>query len=252
MDDFIFRGRDIAEFHATAAFGAAMKTGAKITRSAYELPGGGSVVIGEDTYAPTAREVTILPEGVTADAAWAREILTWLMAERGEFVLKSDPDVMRMAEFDGEATYGEQIYPGGALKLTMTLQPLAYDAHPTETTAVTQGGVALLPVLGGGELRMPLDVTIACASGTITSAEIGVGTQTVQLEGLSVMPGQEIRYNAGQLLSDVMTLRASGAACWHCVRRWARLAARRGESVTVTLSGGEATVTLSVRGRYPA
>lgn len=252
MDDFVFRGRDIAQFHATAAFGAAMKTGAKITRSAYELPGGGSVVIGEDSYAPTAREVTILPEGVTADAAWARDILDWLMAGRGEFTLLSDPDVMRIAEFDGEATYGEQIYPGGAIKLTMTLQPLAYDAHPTQTSASTQGGIALLPVKAGGEMEMPLRVEIACTSGTITAVDMTAGVQSVHLEGLNVVPGQTIVYDAGQLLGDVMTMRAAGAACWHCVRRWARLAARRGESVTVTLTGGEATVTVCVRGRYPA
>ena len=117
---------------------------------------------------------------------------------------------------------------------------------------MTQGGIALLPIEGGGELMMPLDVTIYANSGTITAAEIGVGTQSVRLEGMSVQPGQSIHYDAGQLLGDVMTMCASGAACWHCVRRWARLAASRGESATVSVTGGEATITVSVRGRYPA
>ena len=253
MDDFIFRGRDIAEFSAVAAFGAAMKTGAKIARGEYSLPGGGSVIIGGETYAATQRQVVIMPaDGANADAAWAREILAWLMAGRGELVVHNDPDVVRIAQFDTEATYGTGSWPEGALTLNMTLQPLAYDATPTSAQADTEGGTASLTVRAGGEMELPLRVVIRAEGGTITGATIVSGGQTVRLAGLSVPAGQKIIYDAGQILGDVMTLTAAGAAAWASVKTWARLAARSGETVSVSVTGAEATVSVTVRGRYPA
>ena len=253
MDDFIFRGRDIAEFSAVAAFGAAMKTGAKITRGEYSLPGGGSVIIGGETYAATQRQVVIMPaDGVSADAAWAREILAWLMAGRGELVVHNDPDVVRIAQFDSEATYGTGSWTEGALTLNMPLQPLAYDATPTTVGADTEGGAVSLTVRAGGEMELPLRVHIRAKGGTITGATIVSGGQTVRLAGLSVPAGQKIIYDAGQILGDVMTLTAAGAAAWASVKTWARLAARSGEKVTVAVTGAEATVSVTVRGRYPA
>lgn len=253
MDDFIFRGRDIAEFGAVAAFGNAMKTGAKIARGEYSLPGGGSVIIGGETYAATQRQVVIMPaDGVSADAAWAREILDWLMAGRGEMILHNDRDVVRIAQFDSEATYGTGSWPEGALTLNMTLQPLAYDATPTSVGADTAGGAASLTVRAGGEMELPLRVDIRASGGTITGATIVSGGQTVQLAGLSVPAGQKIIYNAGQILGDVMTLTAAGAAAWASVKKWARLTARSGGKITVAVTGAEAAVSVTVRGRYPA
>lgn len=253
MDDFIFRGRDIAEFGAVAAFGSAMKTGAKITRSEYGLPGGGSVIIGGETYAATQRQVVIMPaDGVSADADWARAILAWLMAGRGEMTVHNDPDVVRIAQFDSEATYGTGSWPEGALTLAMTLQPLAYDATPTSAGADTSGKKASLAVHAGGEMEMPLRVVIRAKGGTLTGATIAAGGGTVELAGLSVASGQKIIYDAGQILGDVMTLSAAGAAAWASVKKWARLAVKSGETVSVSVTGAEATVSVTVRGRYPA
>ena len=79
MDDFIFRGRHIREFGAVAAFGETMKTGGKVRRGEYALPGGGSALIGEDEWQSTTRSVTLTPEdGRVADGPWRRELLGFL------------------------------------------------------------------------------------------------------------------------------------------------------------------------------
>ena len=253
MDDFIFRGRDIAEFGAVAAFGASMKTGAKVKRSEYDLPGGGSVIVGGEAYAATQRTVTIMPaDGVTADAAWARDILSWLMAGRGEFVLHSDPDVCRIAQFDSEATYGTSAWPEGALQLTMTLQPLAYARAPEAKSADTEGGEATVTVSAQSAMEMPLRVVVRATGGPVTGGEIACGSETVALAGLALESGQELVYDAGQRLGDLMQLSAAGAAAWAHVTRWARLAATPGQKVTVRLTGGDGHVTVSARGRFPA
>lgn len=253
MDDFIFRGRDIADFGAVAAFGAAMKTGAKIERSEYDLPGGGSVIIGEDSYKPTTRQVVIMPaDGVDADAAWARRILSWLMAGRGELIVHNDPDVVRLAQFDSEATYGTQDWPLGALKLTMTLQPLAYARRAWEGKADTVSGAASLTIAASSAMEMPLAIEVTAKSGVITACEMRAGGHVLAMSGLSVQPGQTILYDAGQRLSDLMTLTAGGAAAFSRVTAWARLAAWPGDSVSVRLTGGEGRVHVACRGRYPS
>lgn len=253
MDDFVFRGRDIAQFGATAAFGSTTKMGAKIARSEYDLPGGGSIIIGGETYQPTSREVTILPlEGVIGDAAWARAILSWLCAGRGELIVLGDPDVVRLAQFDGEATYGPGIWPLGGLRLTMTLQPLAYAATPTTASGLTDGGAISLSVAAGCAMQMPVLLKVTGRSGTITAMTVTGGGHRLALTGFALKPDDVIRYDAGQRLGDVMELTIGGEPGWSAVTHWDRVAIADGEPLAVSVTGGEASVALSVRARFPA
>ena len=255
MDDFSFRGRHISEFGAVAAFGEAMRTGAKIRRGEYALPGGGSVEIGEGTWEPTTRQVSITPaDGVNADERWRRRLLAWLQGGRGEMIVDNDASVVRIAQFDADGTYGTRGWPLGMLTMNMTLQPLAYDVLPTQTAARTSGGKAALALSLGEGLETPLRICLRCLSGTITRAEISAGGKTLVLGDPDLGAGGEIEYDAGEFLGDVMSLKKDGAVTFAPVSggRWARLACLPGELIRVTLTGGEAQVTVTARGRYPA
>lgn len=255
MDDFTFRGRHISEFGAVAAFGDAMRTGAKVRRGEYALPGGGTVEIGEGTWQPTTRQVSITPaDGVSADDRWRRRLLTWLQAGRGELVVDNDPSVLRIAQFDADGTYGVQGWPLGVLTLQMTLQPLAYDVLPTQAAAKTVGGEAALALEMGEGLETPLRIHIRCTSGTITRAEISAGGKTLILGAPTLESGSVIEYDAGEFLGDAVSLRKDGVLTFAPVAggRWARLACAPGELIRVSVTGGEAQVTATARGRYPA
>lgn len=255
MDDFTFRGRHISEFGASAAFGEAMRTGAKIRRGEYALPGGGTVEIGEGTWQPTTRQVFITPaDGVNADERWRRRLLTWLQAGRGELVAESDPDVLRIAQFDADGTYGTQGRPLGVLALQMTLQPLSYDVLPVQASARTVGGEAALSLDMGEGLDTPLRVAIRCTSGAITRAEICSGGKRLILGAPALDSGSVIEYDAGEFLHSAASIKKDGVLTFAPISsgRWARLACRPGELITVTVEGGEAQVTVTARGRYPA
>ena len=255
MDDFIFRGRSIKDFGAVAAFGASMKTGAKIKRSEYELPGGGSVLIGEAAYQPTQRAVTITPaDGVEATPRWRRALLGWLQSGRGEMIVLNDPDVLRLAQFDSDGTFGTQGWPLGELKLTLTLQPLAYNVLETSASQETSAGVARVPVTVDSAMRMPLRVILAATSGTITTATIAAGGEALELADLRLAAGQRLCYDAGQYLGDAASLSIDDEITFAPVAngRWARLTALPQDVARVQVTGGEARVTVIARGRWPA
>lgn len=251
MDDFSFRGYDLSRFGAEAAFGESMRCGTKIARSEYKLPGGGSVIIGADEYAPVQRQVTIIPTKGEATPTWRRRILAWLQGGRGEMVVQNDPDVMRMVQFDGESTLDNKAWPRGAIVTTMTLRPLAYDRLPTTLTAQTSGGAASVKLMVPSALPMPLAVKVTATSGPITGMEIRAGGKALILEGMSLAAGSSVIYDAGQTLDDPASLTANGAAAYVNVRKWADLAAAPGDTVTVMLTGGEGSVSVRVRGRWP-
>lgn len=257
MDDFTFRGRHIGEFGAEAAFGETMKTGGKVKRGAYTLPGGGSVLIGEDEWQETARSVTILPSGGReADAVWRREVLAWLQAGRGELVADNDPDVIRIASFDAESSYDLKSWPAGCLTLTMTLQPLAYSALETQRTQhVTAGGEIAIGFDLASALPAPLRVTLRATGGTITRAQIQAAGNALDMPNLHLTDGHVLTYDGGQFLGDPTALLLDGEADFSPVQggRWARLTCPAGGGVLrVTLTGGDADVIVSARGRWPA
>ena len=253
MDDFTFRGQALELFGATAAFGDSMRIGAKIDRHEYELPGGGSVIIGEATYKTTARQVTIVPApGVEPTPQWRRRILSWLQGGRGEMIVHNDPEVMRIAQFDTDGTWGTRGWPDGQIQLTMTLQPLAYAARETILAADTTDGVAQIMVSAPSALPMGVCAAITCVSGTITDAEMDVGGKRLALTGLSLAAGGVIHYDAGQTLCDAASLEVAGEDGYAYVSAWAQLTAAQGDTLSVTLTGGEGRVALLCRGRWPA
>lgn len=257
MDDFWFRGRHIRGFGAVAAFGESMRNGGKVKRGEYALPGGGSVLLGEDEWQSTTRSVTITPEdGRIADGPWRRELLAWLQAGRGELVVDNDPDVILLASFDADGTYEWKSWPAGCLAMSMTLQPLAYSAMETQRTQhVTAGAETAIGFDLPGALPAPLRVTLRATGGTITRAQIGTDSGTLELPNLRLAPGHVLTYDGGQFLGDPTALTLDGTVDFSPVQggRWARLTCPAGGgALRVMLTGGDADVIVSARGRWPA
>lgn len=255
MDDFIFKGRDIAEFGAVAAFGESMRIGGKIMPRAYTLPGGGSVEIGEAVHQATQRTVTLTPsDGVDGSVAWARRLLGWLQSGRGEMIVKHDPEIMRIAEFGAEGTYGTRNWPLGGVQTTMTLQPLAYSVREASFRADTSGGELTAALNAESAYPMPLRIGLTVTGGTVERVRMTAGGQTLELEGMALGAGQTLLYDAGQLLGDAPKVEIDGALTFAplCSGRWARLAIAPDEAVSISATGGEARVTVSGRGRWPS
>lgn len=253
MDDFIFCGKSIADFGATAAFGNSMKIGAKIARSDYSLPCGGVVEIGEPSYKATQRAVSITPrDGVEASPAWRRAILGWLQARRGELIVLNDPDVFWIASFDTEGTYGTQGWPLGEIKLNATLQPICYAVREMTTIRETDGGAASIPAEADSAVSMPVCLALERMSGTITAVTVAAGGRKLSLTDLSLGAGQRLVYDAGRIMGDQARLTIAGEIDFSCVQQWALLTVPPSGFVTVRVTGGEARCTLILRGRWPS
>jgi len=253
MDDFSFMGKELSAFGAEAAFGASMRIGAKVKRSEYELPGGGSIIIGEDTFEPTQRQVTIIPaDGVEPTPGWRRDILGWLQGGRGELFVHNDPDVMRIAQFDQDGTWGTQGWPDGSIALTMTLQPLCYARRATvqQTESVDRG--ASVAISAASALPMPLKIRAEAISGTVSALTLQAGGEVLALEGMQLAAGQAVEYDAGSLIGDVMSLRIADGAGYAYVKRWAKLTAMPGTVLSAQTVGGEIRLTAICRGRWTA
>lgn len=253
MDNFTFRGRDIAEFGAVAAFGESMRTGAKIQRSEYEMPGGGSVEIGEAAYRSTQRTVTITPaDGMSATPAWRRSILSWLQGGRGALVEHGDPEVYRIAQFDTDGSYDWRTWPQGMLQLQMTLQPYAYAQRMTRASGATQDGECALGLRMETGIPAPLTIDIEAAGGTLTGLEIECGGETLALSGLSIPEGGVLSYTAGEADGSGAAVTEDGLLTFEHVTRWALLKARGAAQIRVHTEGCEANITARARCRYPA
>ena len=255
MDDFTYRGRDIREFGASAAFGASMSVGLRVARGGYTLPGGGTILLGRESYSPTQRSVTIIPaDGVCADERWRRNLLAWLQGGMGEMIVHNDPEVMRIVSFDSDGTSGVRDWPDGALVMTMTLEPLAYDVRMAQVSAATSAGEATLIMPAQTGLAAPIRIGLRVTGGTVTAAEIRAGGRELLLSGMRLRSGQLLTYDSGMLLGDPVDLQIDGGTTFAPLLegRWARLFAKQGEAVTVSLTGGEAMVSLACRGWWPA
>lgn len=251
-DDFVFRGASCQALEAHAFFGESSTLGATISRNLYELPGGDMVEIGEPSYKTTTRSVTIAPvDGVEADEAWCRRVLTQLCGGRGELVLERDPLHVYVASFDKAATLDNKAWPDGCLRLNMTVYGLLTDLRPTRITGKTAGGKCELRASFSSGESAPLTLELAVTSGTVTAAEIAVGGQKQLLYGLSAGAGTVIRYvSGGSGLRSELTV--GGVVNFGVAKNWARLRVRSGDKIAVTLTGGEASVTAILTGRWVA
>lgn len=257
MDDFRFRGKHICAFGAVAAFGDSMRYGGKVRRGEYTLPGGGSVLIGEDEWQPTSRSVVLMPaDGIEADGAWRREIAGWLQGGRGEMIVDNDPDVILIASFDADGTFETRSWPSGCLVMNMTLQPLAYASLETQHTVHATSGTEVVTSLDLSSAKdVPLRILIKPTSGTITRACITVGSAVLDLPNLALTNGQILEYDAGTFLGDPAKLSVDGAVDFSPAQggSWARLMLDPESGViSILLEGGAADVTISARGRWPA
>lgn len=253
LDDFVFRGEDIARYGAVAAFGTTMTVGSAITRGAYDLPGGGSLLVGEDSYGEITTSVTLTPaDGIVADEPWRRRIVGWLQGGRGELIIKHSPELMRIAQFDSAPTFGMRDWPLGALTLRATMQGIAHAVHASGFSARTQEGTATIAARYDTALASPLYVEIEPVSGVITEASVRVLGQTLYLDGMSLAPGAVLCYEAGDAHRGVpASLSVDGSPAWGFVRRWQTLRVPGGGEIVVTVSGGEADIRARLRGRWP-
>lgn len=257
MDDFRFRGRHVSEFGAVAAFGDSMRFGGKARRGEYGLPGGGSVLIGEDEWQPTQRSVALTPaDGVDADGPWRRALCAWLQGGRGEMIVDNDPDVMMIASFDQDGTYEHRSWPAGCLVLNMTLQPLAYDVLETQHTVHLAAGSETAASLDvGGAMAVPLRIQVRPTGEAITRIRATAGGAVLDLPNLNLKKGQILEYNAGILLGEAASLTVDGAVDFSPAQggSWARLKLDpTGGAIRILIEGGAADVVISARGRYPA
>lgn len=253
MDDFIFRGRDIAEFGAVAAFGDSMVTGSAIQRSEYDLPGGGSLIAGEPAYKPITRTVVIMPaDGVNADDAWARRIISWLTSGRGRLTVKHSPDTYRIAQFDDAPTYGAKVWPLGGIQIKCRMQALCHAARVSSFSAATSGGKASIAAMYATALPAPLRMEISPRNGTITGAQITAGGRTLHLGGLRLTSGQTLAYFAGDShQGEAASLTIDGASGFGAAEAWAQLLVPPGSAIGISVTGGEADATATLRGRWP-
>lgn len=255
MDDFTFNGRHISEFGATAAFGDSMRYGGRASRGGYALPGGGSVMLGDTVWNPVTRSVVIAPmDGVDADENWRREIIGWLQEpDQAEMIVDNDPDAILIAGFNQDGVYGTRSWPGGALEMTMTIQPLCYAAMETQGAAHAQDGKETpVPLEMPAGLPVPLSMRIACTAGVITAARIRVGAHEMVLPSLQLSAGSVLGYDGGTYLHDPIDMTVDGVTDFSPADggKWASLEYRPGEDVIrVTVTGGEADVSVSARRR---
>lgn len=253
LDDFLFRGEDIARYGAVAAFGTTMTVGSAITRGAYDLPGGGSLLVGEDSYGEITTSVTLTPaDGIVADEPWRRRIVGWLQGGRGELIIKHSPEIFRIAQFDSAPTFGTRDWPLGALTLRATMQGIAHAVHASGFYGQTKSGSATITARYDTALASPLYVEIAPVSGVITEASVRVLGQTLYLDGMSLAPGAVLCYEAGDAHRGVpASLSVDGSPAWGFVRRWQTLRVPGGGEIVVTVVGGEADIRARLRGRWP-
>lgn len=250
LDDFIFRGQDIAAFGATAAFGESMTVGSGIKRCTYALPGGASLELGEPSYSAITRTVTLMPL-LTADYAWVRRLLAWLTAGRGQLIVKHSPDTYRIASFDQAPTYGAQIWPEGGLQMRMTLLPLCHAARETVVTGTTTSGEAELTARFDTALPSPVRLSLTARGAAVTAVEIVAEGRRVACEGLKLADGQTLIYDAGDAHQGrVAALTVAGALNFGVCTAWDQLTVQNGGAVHVRVTGAQADVALSVRGRY--
>lgn len=235
---------------AHAFFGDSTVIGTTVSRNTYELPGGYLAEIGEASYRTATRRVTLVPRSGEADDAFCRRVCGWLFGGRGKLSLARDPGRYRLCSFDKAAELDNRSWPDGCVQVQATLQGLMCAARPVTVTAQTDGGTAALTASYDTDAAAPLRLLIRVTSGTVTGARITSGGQTLSLSGLSAGTGTEIVYDAGAL--GTPELRVNGVLRFDAVAVWRRLKAVRGSMISVDLTGGEATVTAQLYGRWIA
>ena len=249
-DDFTFRGRSCRELGAHAFFGDTTVIGTTVSRNVYELPGGMIAEIGEPTIKPVTRKVTLVPVSGEADEAFCRRIAGWLCGGRGRLSLARDPERWRLCSFDKAAELDNRSWPEGCVQVQATLMGYVCAARPVCLSAQTSGGTAAITAAYATDVAAPLRLVLRVTGGTVTGARITSGGQTLALAGLAAGAGTEIVCDAGAL--ELPEVRVGGALRFDCVSAWRRLKAVRGGVIHVALTGGEASVTAQLYGRWYA
>lgn len=248
-DDFIFRGTCCRELGAHAFFGESCTVGGNISRNLYELPGGQVLELGDAAARSVTRKVTLSPiDGMEATDAWVRRLCGWLGGGRGRLILERDPEVWRMASFDKAAELDNRSWPEGCVQTQATLYGMASAVRPVTISAATSGGAAALTASIDTDVAVPVRVILRVTGGTVTAATIACGGQVLRLTGFSAGAGTEILYDAGT--QGAPELRIGGVLRFDTVSAWRRLKAGRGERIALRLTGGEASVSAQLYGRW--
>lgn len=249
-DSFIFRGRPLEDFGAEAFWGESYTVGAQIRRPAYNLPAGGSVLIGADVPETRTHNLTLLPApGVTDTPAWRRNLLQWLQGARGELVWREDPDMVRLARFDKTGSGGTKVSPEGGITLQATLEPLCRTRQESGVGGTTQGKKLTLVMPAETGVRAPLRIVLE-SSGTLTGATVKTSSGTLKVAGMRLSAGKTIEYYAGDAHGNPASLLVNDAAGYAYLAggQWGILTAETGEEITIVTTGAEAGVHVYARG----
>lgn len=252
-DDFTFRGRHVREFGGTAFLGDGFAVGDKVARGEYALPGGGSVIIGAPKHGSISRTVEIIPlENVPENAAWRRQILSWLYGARGFLVWDHDPSVRMTAQFDAEGSAGGKVSPVGGISVRATIFGICEDAIPTVVSGNTEQANNAHSVTfrwrAGSDIKTPLTVTVRPLESTISAVTIetpagtiSLASMVIQSGGTLVVSGEDGELPAAVYENDYLTFAH--------VKKWAELSAAPGDEITIT-ANASAFVSVTGRGKW--
>lgn len=251
MDDFIFCGRALADFRAHAFFGKSTTIAGAVTRSQYDAGGEELMDLDEAHEETFPVSMTIVPmKGERATEQWQQRIIRWLRGARGYLILERNPEVCRLAQFDGEIRFTRASWPHGALELSATMSGGLYASREAEVTFACGSEVSGALHFLTGQWR-PVRITIEPTSGSvITGATITIDGRVVEIDGVS----------ASELLmidqaAQCVSVTADGESAFAQVTAWDRLMIESGTQIDVQLrygSGASANVTVAARGRWSA
>ena len=249
-DSFVFRGQSCEEYAAEAYWGEGYSIGANVRRSAYDLPQGGSVIIGED--APAGRELTLtlIPTGSAGETpAWRRDVLTWLQGQRGQLSFRDDPNMERLCSFDKAAQGGGKISPLGGIQIGASFVSLARTRLESVAMGTTQNGTLQLTMPAETGWRAPIRVVLE-PDGTLTALTLTTPDGSVVLEDVTI--NRTIEYYAGDAHGNPARLSVGGSADYSgfVSGQWGRLTLAQGEHLTAACTGCQCAVRLYARGWY--
>lgn len=250
FDSFIFRGQSCEDYACEAYWGESYSIGAQVRRASYDLPIGGSVLIGEDVPAGRELTLTLIPTGTFGETpAWRRDVLTWLQGARGELSFRDDPNMERICQFDKAAQGGEKVSPMGGIQIGASFISLARTRLETSALGTTSSGALRLTMPAETGWRSPIRVVIEPA-GTLTALSLTTPDGSVILDEVSI--SDTIVYYAGDAHGNPAYLTVDGVGDYSgfVTGQWGRLTLAQGEELSISCAGCQCDVHLYARGWY--
>lgn len=261
-DNFTFEGRHIlrdmgCEYYASDP--RPLSPAAK--RNEYQIGGrSGTVIYPGGIYQPITQSGMIVSrDGEEGEAALPRlrRVADWLRSPangRGRLIFDSRPEVYREAQIDAASALSYGKWPGGALNVTWTMQPIARAVSESYQSMTVSARMTALVLLHATQLPAPLTIDVTNTGGSVmTACELAIGDACIRLSGMALCTGERLRVSGEDGQAGVTILDTQGAvrdAACH-VAAWADPLALPGTRLTVTQEGAEqASIAVRARGCY--